>query len=279
MSVVCDRLEAHELPFADTFWLLREFFSLISAVLGEEMPRAHVYHAHTTGYASLIAAAAARNHGTKFMLTEHNLYTRDTINMMLERSMALPVTALDWRTAEATPLQRAWMMWWIEMGRFCYQSAEAITYLFLKSILEAADLGAPIEKSTVIPNGIVVGEFDDAWRRRQDAVEQIQASAGLDTWRLVYIGRVVQIKGLVDLIDALHVLVREGVTNIHLDILGPTDHDPDYYMQCLEKARRLGVEDYLTFQGTVDVRDVIADYDLLILSSYNEGLPIVALGQ
>lgn len=78
MSVVCDRLEAHELPFADTFWLLREFFSLISAVLGEEMPRAHVYHAHTTGYASLIAAAAARNHGTKFMLTEHNLYTRDS---------------------------------------------------------------------------------------------------------------------------------------------------------------------------------------------------------
>ena len=77
--------------------LLREFFSLACSVLGDEMPRARVYHAHTTGYASLLAAAAARNHGTKFLLTEHNLYVRDTINTLLGRNMALPVTALDWR--------------------------------------------------------------------------------------------------------------------------------------------------------------------------------------
>ena len=31
---------------------------------------------------------------------------------------------------DPTPVQRAWMTWWIEMGRFCYPSAAAITYLY-----------------------------------------------------------------------------------------------------------------------------------------------------
>src|SRR6185312_9904162 len=91
MTAVRERLNL-DLPLANTFWLLREFFSLICAVLGDEMPRARVYHAHTTGYAALLGAAAARAHGKKFLLTEHNLYVRDTINTLLERNMALPVT-------------------------------------------------------------------------------------------------------------------------------------------------------------------------------------------
>ena len=51
-----------------------------------------VYHAHTTGYASLLGAAAARHNGTSFLLTEHNLYVRDTVNTLLDRNMALSMT-------------------------------------------------------------------------------------------------------------------------------------------------------------------------------------------
>jgi glycosyltransferase involved in cell wall biosynthesis len=276
MTAVRERLNL-DLPLANTFWLLREFFSLICAVLGDEMPRARVYHAHTTGYAALLGAAAARAHGKKFLLTEHNLYVRDTINTLLERNMALPVTALDWRTMDVSPIERAWMMWWIEMGRFCYPSAEAITYLYPKAILEGADLGTPVEKSIVIPNGIVVRDFYAVWQKRQQVIRRIVADDGRRTWRLVYIARVVPIKGLADLIQTIHQLVQRGITNIHLDILGPTEHDPDYYRLCREKARRLGVEDYLSFRGTVNVRAMLSDFDILVLSSYNEGQPIVAL--
>jgi polysaccharide biosynthesis protein PelF len=276
MTAVRERLNL-DLPLANTFWLLREFFSLICAVLGDEMPRARVYHAHTTGYAALLGAAAARAHGKKFLLTEHNLYVRDTINTLLERNMALPVTALDWRTMDVSPIERAWMMWWIEMGRFCYPSAEAITYLYPKAILEGADLGTPVEKSIVIPNGIVVRDFYAVWQKRQQVIRRIVADDGRRTWRLVYIARVVPIKGLADLIQTIHQLVQRGITNIHLDILGPTEHDPDYYRLCREKARRLGVEEYLSFRGTVNVRAMLSDFDILVLSSYNEGQPIVAL--
>lgn len=277
MTAAGERLRGMDMPLTKSFWLLREFFSLAYAVLGEEMPKARVYHAHTTGYASLLGAAAARTNKSQFLLTEHNLYVRDTVNTMLKRNMALPVTALDWRNFDVTPLERAWMAWWIEMGRFCYPSAAAITYLFPKAIMEAADLGTPVEKSVVIPNGIVVRDFHEVWRKRQEVIRQILAADRPRTWRLVYIARVVPIKGLADLIETIFQLVRRGITNIHLDILGPTEHDPDYYRLCREKARRLGVEDYMTFRGTVNVRQLLYEFDILVLSSYNEGQPIVAL--
>jgi glycosyltransferase involved in cell wall biosynthesis len=277
MTATRDRLPGLGLPLTGTFWLLRDFFSLACAVLGEDLPAARVYHAHTTGYASLIGAAAARQNDGKFLLTEHNLYVRDTVNTLLERSMHLPVTVSDWREFKVTPEQRAWMAWWIEMGRLCYPSAAAITYLYPLAITEAADLGSPVEKSVIIPNGMSVQNFEAVYQQRLQALEDIRAGERTRSWRLVYIARVVPIKGLLDLISAVHILVKRGVTSFHLDILGPTDHAPSYYQACQDKARELQVEKYLTFHGAADVRAVLGDFDLLVLPSYNEGQPMAVL--
>ncbi|MGH3428102.1 MAG: DUF3492 domain-containing protein, partial [Mycobacteriales bacterium] len=116
MTALVERMPDIGLPLTDSFWLMREFFSLIHALLSQRYPKARVYHAHTTGYASLVGAAAARQNDTSFLLTEHNLYVRDTVNTLLERSMALKVASRDWREFDVTPTQRAWMAWWIEMG-------------------------------------------------------------------------------------------------------------------------------------------------------------------
>ena len=278
MAAARQRLGGLGLPLIDTFWLLREFFSLSYAILSEDVPRARVYHAHTTGYASLLGAMAARQNGTKFLLTEHNLYVRDTVNALLGRSLALTLDQGDWKAMDVAPTERAWMAWWIEMGRFCYPSAELITYLYPSAVTEAADLGAPIGKAVIIPNGMRIPDFDAAHAKRREAVEEILACDPAErTWRLAYIARLVPIKGLVDLISTLGVLVSRGVTNFHLDVLGPTDHAPDYYMLCREQARTLGVEDYITFWGTADVRQALGGFDLLVLPSYNEGQPIVVL--
>lgn len=283
MLAIRHHLAGLGLPLVDTFWLLREFFSLAFAILHDDMPRADVYHAHTTGYASLLGAAAARQNGTKFLLTEHNLYVRDTINGLLDRSMALTVTSNDWREFDVPAVERAWMAWWTEMGHFCYPSAEVITYLYPSAITEAAGLRAPVEKAMVIPNGMSVDRFDDAYQKRLEAIKGIVASSEQRAeepervWQLAYIARVVPIKGLSALLDTVDSLVRQGCTNFHLQILGPTDHDPAYYMLCREKARRLGVEGYLTFRGTVNVMDLLGEIDLLVMPSFNEGQPIVAL--
>lgn len=278
MDALVERMPHLGLPLTDAFWLMREFFSLSYAVLNQDFPPARVYHAHTTGYASLIGAAASRQNDTAFLLTEHNLYVRDTVNTLLDRSMALPVTSKDWRTFDVTPRERAWMAWWIEMGHFCYPSAGHITYLYPDAIPEAAALGAPTHNVSIVPNGMTIDTFDDVYDQRLRAMEHILATTGQDrTWRLVFIARVVPIKGLLEFIDSAQILVGRGVTNWHLDVLGPTDHIPSYYQACREKIERLGLGQYFTFRGTVNVRAMLADFDLLVLPSYNEGQPIVVL--
>ncbi|KTR80612.1 DUF3492 domain-containing protein, partial [Leucobacter chromiiresistens] len=196
---------------------------------------ARVYHAHTTGYASLVAAAAARDHDAAFLLTEHNLYVRDTVNTLLGRNMALPVRTGDYRDFEAvTPVQRAWMAWWIEMGRFCYPSTDRITYLYPKAVEEARGLDAPVDdpgRVSILPNGTVLSEFNEQYALRLEETQRIAAltpeGAARRTWKLVFIARVVPIKGLADLLDALHLLISRGVEDFTLDVLGPTDHVPE----------------------------------------------------
>lgn len=277
MTVLIERMPSMGLPLTETFWLMREFFSLAHALLTQHHPKARVYHAHTTGYASLVGAAAARQNDTSFLLTEHNLYVRDTINTLLERSMALPVTSRDWREFDVTPTQRAWMAWWIEMGHFCYPSADHITYLYPDAIPEAARLGAPTNNVSIIPNGMSIKDFDSVYNQRLQAIKRILVGDETRIWRLVYIARVVPIKGLLEFIQSAKILIDRGVTNWHLDVLGPTDHVPSYYESCKEKIEELGVEQYLTFRGTVNVRAMLGDFDLLVLPSYNEGQPIVVL--
>lgn len=277
MTALIERMPNIGLPLTDTFWLMREFFSLAHALLSQHYPKARVYHAHTTGYASLVSAAAARQNDTSFLLTEHNLYVRDTVNTLLERSMALPVTSRDWREFDVTPTQRAWMAWWIEMGHFCYPSAAHITYLYPGAIAEAVRLGAPIGNVSIVPNGMTVKNFDSVYHQRLQAIEQILVGDETRIWRLVYIARVVPIKGLLEFIQSARILIDRGITNWHLDVLGPTDHTPSYYESCKEKIEELGVDQYLTFRGTVNVRAMLGDFDLLVLPSYNEGQPIVVL--
>jgi glycosyltransferase involved in cell wall biosynthesis len=277
MQTLQERMPQLDLSLANSFWTLRNLFSLAFAVLGETMPRARVYHAHTTGYASLLGAAAARDHDTSFLLTEHNLYVRDTVNTLLDRNMALSITADDYRTFDVTAEQRAWMAWWTEMGRFCYPSARLITYLYPSAITEAARLGSDIDKSVVVPNGMVIAEFDDKFRGRQQALTKMGQVGSDYVWHLVYIARVVPIKGLLDLLSSMEILRDRGYPNLHLDVLGPTEHVPEYYEACLAKIDALGLHDHVTIHGTVNVRDMLDQFDLLVLPSYNEGQPIVIL--
>ncbi|WDF33584.1 GT4 family glycosyltransferase PelF [Arthrobacter agilis] len=277
MEALSVRMPQLDLSLANSFWTLRNFLSLAFAILGETMPKARVYHAHTTGYAALLGAAAARDHGTSFLLTEHNLYVRDTVNTLLDRNMALSITSEDYRTFDVTAEQRAWMAWWIEMGHFCYPSATLITYLYPTAITEAARLGTDIDKAVVVPNAMVIEEFEQKYSARLAAQELLAQNADTHTWKLVYIARVVPIKGMLDLLSSIDLLRRDGFPNVHLDVLGPTEHVPEYFEACLAKIESLGLRDHVTIHGTVNVRDMLDQFDLLVLPSYNEGQPIVVL--
>ena len=277
MEAYHDMMPDLGMSMTDIFWCLRDFFSLAYAVLAEPVPRAQVYHAHTTGYAMLLGVNAAREHGTKVLLTEHNLYVRDTVNTLLERRLDLNVRLTDYRTFDVTGRERMWMAWWLEMGRLCYPYAYASTYLYPRAITEANELGGDAGRAIVIPNGIVTKEFDASYAARLAAIEEIKKEgADKHLWKLVYIARVVPIKGLLDMIDSVRLMVDRGL-NIHLDVCGPTEHMPSYFEQCLTRIVEQGLESVITIRGTVKVRELLPEFDLFVLPSYNEGLPVVSL--
>ena len=277
MEAYHDMMPDLGMSMTDIFWCLRDFFSLAYAVLAEPVPRAQVYHAHTTGYAMLLGINAAREHGTKVLLTEHNLYVRDTVNTLLERRLDLNVRLTDYRTFDVTGRERMWMAWWLEMGRLCYPYAYASTYLYPRAITEANELGGDSGRAIVIPNGIVTSEFDASYAARLAAIEEIKKEgADKHLWKLVYIARVVPIKGLLDMIDSVRLMVDRGL-NIHLDVCGPTEHMPSYFEQCLTRIVEQGLESVITIRGTVKVRELLPEFDLFVLPSYNEGLPVVSL--
>ena len=277
MEAYHDMMPDLGMSMTDIFWCLRDFFSLAYAVLAEPVPRAQVYHAHTTGYAMLLGVNAAREHGTKVLLTEHNLYVRDTVNTLLERRLDLNVRLTDYRTFDVSGRERMWMAWWLEMGRLCYPYAYASTYLYPRAITEANELGGDSGRAIVIPNGIVTSEFDASYAARLAAIEEIKKEgADKHLWKLVYIARVVPIKGLLDMIDSVRLMVDRGL-NIHLDVCGPTEHMPSYFEQCLTRIVEQGLESVITVRGTVKVRELLPEFDLFVLPSYNEGLPVVSL--
>ena len=277
MEAYHDMMPDLGMSMTDIFWCLRDFFSLAYAVLAEPVPRAAVYHAHTTGYAMLLSVNAAREHGTRVLLTEHNLYVRDTVNTLLERRLDLNIKLTDYRTFDVTGRERMWMAWWLEMGRLCYPYAYASTYLYPRAITEANELGGDSGRAIVIPNGIVTKEFDASYAARLAAIEEIKKEgADKHLWKLVYIARVVPIKGLLDMIDSVRLMVDRGL-NIHLDVCGPTEHMPSYFEQCLTRIVEQGLESVITIRGTVKVRELLPEFDLFVLPSYNEGLPVVSL--
>lgn len=266
--------QADDIRLDELFWLIRDFFSLMYALLDRVHPPARVYHAHTTGYASLVSAAAALQHNGKFLLTEHNLYVQDTVNTLLDRSMNLPVTLDSPRELCNSTFERFWTHWWVRLGALLYPMTDHITYLYPRAIEEAKDLGGDPQKSEILPNGIVWEDFEYTRRRRQEAIDNLPAKK---TWRFVCIARVVPIKGIIELIDTVDELRQRGVDNVVVDVLGPTNHLPEYYEKCLEHIEKLGLQDKVVLRGSMKVRDVLHDYDALILASFNEGQPVVVL--
>lgn len=277
-----------QLSFTDLFWQLREFFSLAFAVTDLHFPKAEIYHSHTTGAAGLLAAAAARQHGSRFFLTEHNLYVRDTVNTLLNRSLATAVTLEEWRsldtyttadfeptTATVTPAKRAWLGWFSRSGVVAYRSADLISYLYPEAVVEAKGLGGIGAKSYVVPNGVRPDDFARARgelrRRRARPVE------GDRIWRLACAGRVVPIKGQLDLLEALAHLLETGVTDWELDFMGPDGEQPAYVELCKRRVDELGLGGRVRFLGSVDLRERFGQYDALVVPSHNEGQPIVVL--
>lgn len=143
---------------------------------------------------------------------------------------------------------------------------------------ERASLG---EKVCVIHNGVPIPQpRSDA---RKALREELGVSAAERTKIVALVGMLTPRKGHADALSALSHLREEGNDEVLLAVVGDEPAGYSDFMGSLkEQATAYGIGDQIRWLGfREDAIDIIAGSDLLILPSYNEGLPgvlIEALG-
>ena len=239
-------------PFADYFWAWKSSHDMIFTVLGAELPEADIYHAVSTGYAGLASLGAKIRKGRPFLLTEHGLYHK-------EREMEIR------RVDFIKGYQRdMWINIYNSLSRMSYRYADLIISLFEHNRLKQIELGAPEEKTLVIPNGIDTEYYSLVERKQREGFH-----VGL-------VGRVVPIKDIKTFISTAKI-TSDLIPDAVFHCIGPTDEDPAYFEDCKMLVESLHLTDRFHFTGRADVREYYSFLDVVLLTSVREAQPLVIL--
>ncbi|MCI0706472.1 MAG: glycosyltransferase family 4 protein [Ignavibacteriae bacterium] len=125
-------------------------------------------------------------------------------------------------------------------------------------------------KVAVIPNGIEVSRFDTTAGRQRIRIE----FGCTDSDVLIgSIGRLHFQKGFVYLLEAAQAVLQKR-KNVRFVLVG----DGPLSEMLVEKCTRLGISSSVHFAGTrLDIPDVLSGFDIFVLPSLWEGLPLVLL--
>lgn len=270
---VYERTAADE-SFIDFFWTSRFVHLPVwwTWLARREIPAARVYHAVSTGFAGFLGALAARRHQAPYLITEHGIYTRERL---------LEITQAGWIHEPEPPhfsyeqglgqLKRLWIGLFTFLGLLSYEAADSILTLYPGHRRLQTELGARPEKIRVVPNGVDPDEYAAAYDARQ---ERRRHGGGPPI--AGFIGRIVPIKDIKTLLRAARLLVNQ-LPEVEFLLAGPTTEDPDYFAECQELTRRLGLEGRVRFLGMRQIADVLPLMDALVLTSLSEGMPLVIL--
>ncbi|MFY7869730.1 MAG: GT4 family glycosyltransferase PelF, partial [Exiguobacterium sp.] len=159
--------------FIDYFWMWRSMYAPVLDLLQAELPQVDLVHAASTGYAGLIASAMKERQNIPFLLTEHGIYSREREEELLQAS---------WIPAE---FRSHWIQFFHHISREAYRKADDVITLFERNGELQRQLGAPVEKLSIIPNGIDV-----------TGLSALGHVPGADKLRIGAIVRVVPIKDI-----------------------------------------------------------------------------------
>jgi glycosyltransferase involved in cell wall biosynthesis len=275
LTTIAERV-APDAPFLDLFWHYRAIFAPVLRLLAAPTVRARCYHAVATGYAGLLAALWSHRTGRPLMVTEHGIYAR-------ERDMEL--ARADWIRDDAggvseprstwapriSPLRRLWSSFFRALSRIAYvQARHIITLSDANRVKQIAD-GAPPAKIEIVPNGVAL---QSEARPAHDEPPSLVALPAR-RMRVGFVGRVVPIKDLVTFVRACDIAL--GSVDLDVRVIGPTEEDPGYAARCRQLVARLGRSSNIQFVGPLPPARIYGDLDLVVLTSFSEGQPLVML--
>ncbi len=155
-----------------------------------------------------------------------------------------------------SPPMRALTRWVFSLPSACIVLGTASRRFVIDELAVAAD------KVEVVINGVPEPTVP---RRQREGSEDL---------RVLFLGNLSERKGVADLLHAL-ALPKMAIPRLKVSIAGGGD-----IAGYRALAQRLGIDNVVTFEGWVDQAKaslLLADADVLILPSYDEGLPLVIL--
>ena len=143
------RLSYPDINFSDFIWTLRSIYLPLFFALKCVPPKADIYHCSATGYAGIIGSKALTTYpGSKLLISEHGIYTREREEEIIKAKWVQGI------------YKKIWIEQFYKMSKCAYFFANLVTSLFEQARSYQIDIGCPVEKAIVTPNGIHVEKFE-----------------------------------------------------------------------------------------------------------------------
>lgn len=241
-----------QVPFTELFWTVSSMILPLFLILREDIPKADIYHAVSTGYAGVVGALAKSVYKKPLLLTEHGIYSREREEEIIKAN---------WVKGYFKDL---WITYFYTLANSIYELADEVITLFGRNKEIEMELGCKEDKIKIIPNGIEVADY-----------RTIKRTLPEDRIRLGAIVRVVPIKDIKMMIQMFS-LVERKLPTVELYIMGPAEEDSTYYDECIQLVQLLGIKN-IYFTGMVQIKDYLGNLDILLLTSISEGQPLAIL--
>lgn len=250
----CYQLQYSQIVFSDFLWTMRSIYLPLFLTMQMELPRADLYHCVATGYAGVLGSMAKHRYGSRLLISEHGIYTREREEELIKAKWVSGI------------YKNIWIAQFRKMSRLAYERSNLVTSLFEHARELQTELGCPAEKTMVTPNGIRVENFQNIPGKQDEDKGMVNIGAVL---------RVAPIKDVKTMLQAFGFAKKKN-PRLKLWIMGPWDEDQEYAQECFDLVEAMELKD-VVFTGRVAVRDYLGRMDVTILTSISEGQPLTIL--
>ncbi len=248
------KLNYSQIVFTDFLWTMRSIYLPLFFTMQMEIPKADLYHCVSTGYAGMLGSMAKYVHGGRLLISEHGIYTREREEELIKSKWVKGI------------YKNIWIDQFRKMSQLAYERADMVTSLYEHARELQLELGCPIEKTKITPNGICVESFQELPGKQEEDQGKINVGA---------VFRVTPIKDVKTLIQAF-AFAKMKEPALKLWIMGSCEEEPQYAEECRMMAQMLGITD-IEFTGNINVREYYGRMDIMILTSISEGQPLTIL--
>ena len=256
----CYDLKYSQIVFSDFLWTMRSIYLPLFLTMQTELPKADLYHCVATGYAGVLGAMAKHFYGSRLLISEHGIYTREREEELIKAKWVAGI------------YKNIWIDQFRKMSKLAYNEGILITSLFEHARELQIELGCPVEKTMVTPNGIRVENLQNIPGKteedegKNDFLHHLKIKG--------YKNRKV-VKDVKTMIQAF-AFAKERDSRLKLWIMGPWEEDREYAEECFQLVSDMEIAD-VVFTGKINIRDYLGRMDVTILTSISEGQPLTIL--